>query len=86
MPASYLCGSMINGQTDPRPTSAGPGAVIAANAAPTRDRTEADTEVVGTRGLTLDLGHADSGHGRGSEMIRDHGPQELHGGVPPPGC
>ena len=67
MPASLWRGPMINGQTDPRPTSAGPGAVIAANAAPTRDRTEADTEVVGTRGLTLDLGHAESGRGRGSE-------------------
>ena len=26
------------------------------------------------RALTLDLGHAESGHGRGSEMIHDHGP------------
>ncbi len=30
------------------------------------------------RALTPDLGHAESGHGRGSEMIHDHGPQELH--------
>lgn len=27
-----------------------------------------------TRALTPDLGHAESGHGRGSEMIHDHGP------------
>jgi hypothetical protein len=38
------------------------------------------------RALTPDLGHAESGHGRGSEMIHDHGPQELHAGVPAPGC
>ena len=29
--------------------------------------------------------HADSGRGRGSEMIHDHGPQELHRSVPAPG-
>ena len=36
--------------------------------------------------LTLDRGHAESGHGQGSEMIHDHGPSELHRGVPAPGC
>ena len=35
--------------------------------------------------LTPDLGHAESGHGRGSEMIHDHGPQELLRGVPAAG-
>jgi hypothetical protein len=39
-----------------------------------------------TWALTPDLGHAESGHGRGNEMIHDHGPQELHGGVPASGC
>jgi hypothetical protein len=28
----------------------------------------------GGRALIPDLGHAESGHGRGSEMIDDHGP------------
>ncbi len=36
------------------------------------------TLVLGMGALTPDLGHAESGHGRGSEMIHDHGPQELH--------
>ena len=35
--------------------------------------------------LTLDLGHAESSHGWGSEMIQDHGPQELLRGVPSAG-
>ena len=35
--------------------------------------------------LTPDLGHAESGHGWGSEMIHDHGPQDLLRGVPSPG-
>ncbi len=38
-----------------------------------------------TGALTPDLGHAESGHGRGSEMIHDHGPQELFAGVPAAG-
>jgi hypothetical protein len=41
-------------------------------------------ERYGLRALTPDLGHAESGYGRGSEMIHDHGPQELHAGVPAP--